>query len=40
VAVGSGKERPVDRKQMAAVLPQGGVLGNPPFPLVSCRVEV
>jgi hypothetical protein len=29
VAVGSGKERPVDRKQMAAVLPHGGCFGFP-----------
>ena len=40
MAVGSGKERPVDRKQMAAVLPQGGVLGFPPEPPVAAMDQV
>jgi hypothetical protein len=41
VAVISGKERPVDRKQMAAVAPQGVVLVFPPEPPVAAmnRVE-
>jgi hypothetical protein len=37
VAVISGKERPVDRKQMATVAPQGVVLV---FPLVSSECMV